>query len=62
MTDISLGPAVCIMESKQAIRVKTDEHGTMWIPKSQISDDSEVYSLGDQGNLVVSEWWAELNV
>jgi len=27
-----------------------------WIPKSQISDDSEVSSEGDEGTLVLSEW------
>ena len=32
-----------------------DEH---WIPKSQISDDSEVYQDGDEGDLVITEWLA----
>ena len=29
-----------------------------WVPKSQISDDSEVYGEGHEGTLSVSEWWA----
>lgn len=30
----------------------------VWIPKSQIDDDSEVWKEGDEGRLVVSEWIA----
>lgn len=35
------------------------EDKKVWIPKSQISDDSEVYSEGHEGTLIVSEWIAE---
>jgi hypothetical protein len=31
----------------------------VWIPKSQIDDNSEVWKKGDEGTLVVSEWIAE---
>jgi len=31
----------------------------VWFPKSQISDDSEVYALGHKGKLVVTRWIAE---
>jgi len=30
-----------------------------YVPKSQISADSEVWKNGDEGVLVVSQWWAE---
>ena len=30
----------------------------VWIPKSVIGDDSEVYERGDVGKLVVAEWFA----
>ena len=30
----------------------------VWIPQSQIDDESEVYAEGDEGELVVSEWIA----
>lgn len=30
-----------------------------WVPKSQISDDSEVSDEDDEGTLVVSKWLAE---
>jgi len=31
----------------------------MWIPKSQIQDDSEVFAEGDEGDLIISEWIAK---
>jgi hypothetical protein len=31
----------------------------VWIPHSQIDDDSEVFKLGDVGRLVISEWIAK---
>ncbi len=34
------------------------EGNEMWIPKSQIDDDSEVYKKGTSGKLIVTEWIA----
>lgn len=31
----------------------------MWVPQSQIDDDSEVWEERQEGTLIVSEWWAE---
>ena len=31
----------------------------VWIPQSQIDDESEVYEPGGEGVLVVSQWIAE---
>lgn len=31
----------------------------VWVPQSQITDDSEVYQSGDEGKLVVTRWIAE---
>lgn len=31
----------------------------VWVPQSQITDDSEVYAVGHEGQLVVTAWWAE---
>lgn len=28
------------------------------VPDSQIDDDSEVFEEGDEGTLIVNEWWA----
>jgi len=30
-----------------------------WIPKSQITDDSEVYDRGHKGKLVITRWLAQ---
>lgn len=30
----------------------------VWVPKSLIHDNSEVYKMGSEGELVVPEWWA----
>jgi len=49
-------------ESDLALRIVADwNHGArrmMWIPKSQIDDDSEVWEPGQSGELVTSEWIA----
>ena len=31
----------------------------VWVPQSQVDDDSEVFEKGDEGKLVVAQWWAE---
>lgn len=30
----------------------------VWVPHSQIDDDSQVYQAGHEGTLVISEWLA----
>jgi len=35
------------------------DYGEMWIPYSQIHDDSEVYIEGHVGKLVITRWIAE---
>jgi hypothetical protein len=61
--DVALdGLWCCIHETAAAILVekkgKEDEE-PLWVPKSQLSDDSEVWSIEDEGELVVTHWWAE---
>ena len=49
-------------ETDKAIECILDIDGTVaryWIPKSQIDDDSEVWSKGDVGELVVTMWIAK---
>jgi hypothetical protein len=31
----------------------------VWIPRSQVHDDSEVSSQGDEGTLILARWFAE---
>lgn len=47
-------------ESDHAILVDSavlDE--AVWVPNSQVNHDSEVYRVGDSGDLVVSSWFAD---
>lgn len=48
----------CLKETDKAILV-TRGKGELWIPKSVLHDDSEVYEGGDSGKLIVQTWWAE---
>ena len=50
--------AKCIHETEGGLLVKIKGE-TMWIPKSQVLDDSEVDARGDRGKLVVAMWYAE---
>ena len=52
--------AVCIGERPKALLMDIDGE-EIWIPKSQIHDNSEVYDAGehDEGTLVITEWIAK---
>lgn len=49
---------ICNRETEKAVqvRIKGADH---WVPKSVISEESEVQGDGDEGTLVVAEWFAE---
>lgn len=52
--------AKCIQERPKAILVEAPIWPqAMWIPQSQVHDNSEVWKEGDTGRLVVSLWFAE---
>lgn len=52
--------AEAIANSDNALLIQfEDREEAVWIPQSQIHDDSEVYQRGDKGTLVVTEWIAE---
>lgn len=48
--------AVLAESGKALLCVVEDEE--VWVPKSQIDDDSEVYQKGHSGTLIVSDWFA----
>lgn len=59
-----LGTGELINETQDAILVQLDgASGPLWVPKSQLHDDSEIYGgddgEGQSGQLVTSTWWAE---
>lgn len=51
--------AHAIKQTELALLVRFDDKRELWVPQSQIHDDSEVYAVGDTGKLVVARWWAE---
>lgn len=59
MEQVSLGDGRAIEEREKALRVALDTGEIVWIPKSMIHDDSEVYEEGHEGDVVVARWWAE---
>jgi hypothetical protein len=57
---VSLGTARCHYATPLALKVfLNDLHRVIWVPRSVIHDDSEVWQLGDSGDLCVHQWWAE---
>lgn len=48
-----------VRATEKALLVRFADGDTHWIPQSQIDDDSEVYRPGDEGTLIVNEWWAK---
>lgn len=57
--EIGCDSVFCFRESPLALLVRLDDGREVWIPKSQISDNSEVFCEGQRGELVVSRWFAE---
>lgn len=51
--------AKCTKATEKALLIEAPEfEQAVWVPQSQVTDDSEVYKLGDDGVLIVSLWFA----
>jgi hypothetical protein len=50
--------AEAIKETAMALLCEIDGK-QVWIPKSQIDDDSEVWEEGQSGELIINEWLAK---
>lgn len=49
-----------LRSTEKALLVECDDWDeALWIPLSQITEDSEVLEEDDEGTLVVTEWFAE---
>ena len=48
---------VCIKETDKALLIRMGPD-KVWIPKSQVTSDSEIQGEGDDGTLSVTEWFA----
>jgi hypothetical protein len=61
MSGVSLGKSKVLRATAKALLADTPDHGELWIPKSVIHDDSEVFDDGenDSGDLVIDRRWAE---
>jgi hypothetical protein len=46
-------------ETDKAILVKFADGSEHWIPKSQLQPGSEVRARGDEGDVVISQWFAD---
>lgn len=52
-------PDVEVVRATEDALLVLVEGEEVWIPKSQIDDDSEVWREGQEGALVIPEWLAE---
>lgn len=58
---VEIEGARAIKETELALLCEIDGD-EVWIPKSQIDEkDSEVLEEGDEGTVVVTNWWARQN-
>lgn len=48
-----------VKATKKALLVRLADDREVWVPQSQIDEDSEVWRPGDSGKLVVAAWFAE---
>ena len=48
-----------IAETEKAICCEGIVDYPVWIPKSQVHDDSEIWRKDDEGTLTITRWWAE---
>lgn len=55
---VELPGVEAIRETDLALLCVIDER-EVWIPKSQITDDSTVNAKGDVGTLVITQWLAD---
>lgn len=56
--NVSIEDVTVKKETDKALLVKIGEE-EMWMPKSQIHEDSSVFREGDEGQLIISKWIAE---
>lgn len=55
---VHLGEAECLRTTEKAILVRLETGKEVWIPNSQVHDDSEVFALRHKGRLLITAWWA----
>jgi hypothetical protein len=58
MAETASFPDVTVLRETDKALLCDIEGEEMWIPKSQIDDDSEVYEDGTEGTLIITQWLA----
>jgi len=59
MSRVEFEGCTAIADTDEAVLVEIpDADEEVWLPKSQIDDDSEVYKKGTDGRLIIPEWLA----
>lgn len=53
---IGYGRAIRSTEAAVLVDIGTEE---IWVPRSQIVEESEIQDDGDEGELWTTEWWAK---
>jgi hypothetical protein len=53
------GEVKVVRETGKAILVLNDDNEEFWVPKTCLSEDSEVWKDKQEGQLVVKQSWAE---
>ena len=60
---VAIEDVLCIKESEKALLVEINGVHRVWVPKSQIHDDSEVFEFdaaeGVGGRLIITKWLAD---
>lgn len=51
-------PDVRVIRQTDAALLLVYENEECWIPKSAVHDDSPVYEVGHEGDMIVARWWA----
>ena len=64
MIDVPMGFAafenVVVRDARdKALKVELDDGTHLWVPRSIIADESEVYEEDTEGTLIIPEWFAE---
>ena len=56
-----LGDGKITRETEKAVLFVTKTGDQLWVPKSVVHDDSDVFKNGDEGEFKVKHWWAAKN-
>lgn len=59
MSTVMIPDVKVLRETEKALLVLTNEDDEVWVPKSVVDDDSEVFQKDDEGTLIVQEWFAK---